>query len=211
LKNIILPSRINYFTTIYSTTELIYSTKLNSGFTNYMMWFDILMLSLYYYIMLCKFLSLYLVFYSLWLWGFSVNQTWPFCWVLVLLLLCLNVGFAFIQPFESLIASLLIKTKVAFWRAGFYPSNQNNLKSFQEALIGWKKKRPSKKATFLSANQGFLKTSQIVLIEWIKASPPKKPLLLWSCKHANSGLAQGQSRKSWKIKSIFGMTYLQRN
>jgi len=30
----------------------------------------------------------------------------------------------------------MIKTKVAFWRAGFYPANQ---KSFQKALIGWKK------------------------------------------------------------------------
>jgi len=26
-----------------------------------------------------------------------------------------------------------------FWRAGFYPANQSNLKSFQKALIGWKK------------------------------------------------------------------------
>jgi len=38
----------------------------------------------------------------------------------------------------------MIKTKVAFWRAGFF-----------------------------SANQGFLKTFQIVLIEWIKAGPQK--------------------------------------
>jgi len=42
----------------------------------------------------------------------------------------------------------MIKTKVAFWRAGFFP-----------------------------ANQGFLKTFKIVLIGWIKAGPPKKPLL----------------------------------
>jgi len=42
----------------------------------------------------------------------------------------------------------MIKTKVAFWRAGFFP-----------------------------ANQGFLKTFQIALIGWIKAGPPKKPLL----------------------------------
>jgi len=38
----------------------------------------------------------------------------------------------------------MIKTKVAFWRAGFF-----------------------------SANQGFLKTFQIVSIGWIKAGPPK--------------------------------------
>jgi len=42
----------------------------------------------------------------------------------------------------------MIKTKVAFWRAGFF-----------------------------LANQGFLKTFQIVLIGWTKAGPPKKPLL----------------------------------
>jgi len=33
----------------------------------------------------------------------------------------------------------MIKTKVAFWRAGFYSANQSNLKSFQEVLIDWKK------------------------------------------------------------------------
>jgi len=33
----------------------------------------------------------------------------------------------------------MIKTKVAFWRAGFYPANHSNLKSNQNALIGWKK------------------------------------------------------------------------
>jgi len=32
----------------------------------------------------------------------------------------------------------MIKTNVAFWRAGFYPANQSNLKSFKKALIGWK-------------------------------------------------------------------------
>jgi len=42
------------------------------------------------------------------------------------------------------------KQKWLFWRAGFYPANQNNLKSFQKALIGWK-----------------------------KAGLPKKPLLFW--------------------------------
>jgi len=46
----------------------------------------------------------------------------------------------------------MIKTKVAFWRAGFYPANQSNWKSSQKALIGWK-----------------------------KVGPPKKPLLLWWC------------------------------
>jgi len=40
-----------------------------------------------------------------------------------------------------------------FWRAGFYPANQSNLKSIQKALIGWK-----------------------------KVGPLKKPLLFWSCK-----------------------------
>jgi len=39
----------------------------------------------------------------------------------------------------------MIKTKVVFWRAGFYLANQSNLKDFQKALIGWKKAGPSKK------------------------------------------------------------------
>jgi len=39
----------------------------------------------------------------------------------------------------------MTKTKVAFWRAGFYPANQSNLKSFQTTLIGWKKAGPPKK------------------------------------------------------------------
>jgi len=42
----------------------------------------------------------------------------------------------------------MIKTKVAFWgawRAGFYPANQSNLKSFLKALIGWRKNGPPKK------------------------------------------------------------------
>jgi len=38
----------------------------------------------------------------------------------------------------------MIKTKVGFWRAGFYPVNQSNLKSIQKALIGWKKAGPPK-------------------------------------------------------------------
>jgi len=39
----------------------------------------------------------------------------------------------------------MIKTKVAFLEGRFYPANQNNLKSFQKALIGWKKASPPKK------------------------------------------------------------------
>jgi len=31
----------------------------------------------------------------------------------------------------------MIKAKVAFWRAGFFPANQGSLKTFQIALIGW--------------------------------------------------------------------------
>jgi len=52
----------------------------------------------------------------------------------------------------------MIKTKVAFWKAGFYPAIQNNLKFIEKAMIGWK-----------------------------KTSPPKKPLLFWSCKQAKYG------------------------
>jgi len=32
-----------------------------------------------------------------------------------------------------------------FWRAGFYLANQSDLKSFQKALVGWKKNGPPKK------------------------------------------------------------------
>jgi len=39
----------------------------------------------------------------------------------------------------------MIKTKVAFWRAGFYPANQSNLRIIQKALIGWKKAGPLQK------------------------------------------------------------------
>jgi len=49
------------------------------------------------------------------------------------------------------------KPKWLFWKAGFYSANQSNQKSFQKALIGWK-----------------------------KADLPKKPLLFWSCKQAIS-------------------------
>jgi len=53
----------------------------------------------------------------------------------------------------------MIKIKVAIWRAGCHPANQSNLKSFQKALIGWK-----------------------------KAGPSKKPLLFCSCKQAINAL-----------------------
>jgi len=33
----------------------------------------------------------------------------------------------------------MVKTKVAFWRVGFFPAYLSNLKSFEKALIGWKK------------------------------------------------------------------------
>jgi len=39
----------------------------------------------------------------------------------------------------------MIKTKVAFRRAGFLPANQSFLKTFQIALIGWIKVDPPKK------------------------------------------------------------------
>jgi len=32
-----------------------------------------------------------------------------------------------------------------FWRAGFYPANQSNLKSLKKTLMGWKKAGPPKK------------------------------------------------------------------
>jgi len=47
------------------------------------------------------------------------------------------------------------KQKWLFRRAGLFPANQSNLKSFQKALIGWK-----------------------------EAGPSKKPLLFWTCKQA---------------------------
>jgi len=40
----------------------------------------------------------------------------------------------------------MIKTKAAFLEGpGFYPANQNNLKSIKKALIGWIKTGPPKK------------------------------------------------------------------
>jgi len=47
----------------------------------------------------------------------------------------------------ALMACLHDQNKSGFWRAGFYPANQSNLKSFQKALMAGKN-RPSKKATF---------------------------------------------------------------
>jgi len=41
------------------------------------------------------------------------------------------------------------KIKVAFLEGRFYPANQSNLKSFQKALIGWKKADPPKKSVLL--------------------------------------------------------------
>jgi len=41
------------------------------------------------------------------------------------------------------------KQKRLFWKAGFYHANQSNLKSFQKALIGYKKAGPPKKTTFV--------------------------------------------------------------
>jgi len=39
----------------------------------------------------------------------------------------------------------MIKTKVAFYEAGFFLANHGFLKPFEVALIGWIKVRPSKK------------------------------------------------------------------
>jgi len=41
----------------------------------------------------------------------------------------------------------MIKTKVAFWSVGLYPVR--GIKSFQKALIGWKKAGPPKKPLLL--------------------------------------------------------------
>jgi len=47
---------------------------------------------------------------------------------------------------KTLIAGLHDQNKNGFfWRAGFYPANQSNLKSIQRALIAWKKAGPLKK------------------------------------------------------------------
>jgi len=39
----------------------------------------------------------------------------------------------------------MIKRKVAFWRAGFFPANQSFLNTFSITLIGWIKAGHSKK------------------------------------------------------------------
>jgi len=43
----------------------------------------------------------------------------------------------------------MIKTKVAFWRIGFYPAKHSNLKSIQKGWNWLEESRPSKKATFV--------------------------------------------------------------
>jgi len=43
----------------------------------------------------------------------------------------------------------MIKTKVAYLEGRVYPANQNNLKSFQKTLIGWKKAGSLKKPLLL--------------------------------------------------------------
>jgi len=43
----------------------------------------------------------------------------------------------------------MCKQKWLFWSAGFYPANQNNLKSIQKSLIGWKKAGPPKNRLML--------------------------------------------------------------
>jgi len=64
----------------------------------------------------------------------------------------------------------MCKTNVAFWKVGFYPAKQNNLKSIQKALIGWK-----------------------------KAGPPKKPLLFQSCVNTKQTIKTFQNGKKKKI------------
>jgi len=54
----------------------------------------------------------------------------------------------------------MIKTKVVFWRAGFYLANQSNLKSFQKSLIGWKKAGPSKKPLLFDHVNRLIQNSQ---------------------------------------------------
>jgi len=61
----------------------------------------------------------------------------------------------------------MIKTKVLFWRAGFYAANQSNSKSFQKPMIGW-----------------------------LKAGPSKKPLLFWSCKQAINAVSHLEAEQS---------------
>jgi len=43
----------------------------------------------------------------------------------------------------------MIKIKVTFWRAGFFPANQSYLNTFKIALIGWIEAGPPKKDMFV--------------------------------------------------------------
>jgi len=70
------------------------------------------------------------------------------------------------------------KQKWLFWRAGFYPANQNNLKSFQNALIDWK-----------------------------KPALQKKPFLFWSCKQAICGLTLQLGSATLARKYVWPKTY----
>jgi len=75
--------------------------------------------------------------------------------VIVIGLFCFSMYLQYFYVFNSLFT--WSKQKWLLWRDGFYPANQNNLKSIQRSLIGWK-----------------------------KVSPLKMPLLFWSCKQATS-------------------------
>jgi len=59
------------------------------------------------------------------------------------------MGFEFMPTITRNIVGLFAWSiqKWLFWRIGFYLANQNNLKSFQKFLIGWKKAGPPKKNT----------------------------------------------------------------
>jgi len=48
-----------------------------------------------------------------------------------------------------LLACLMIKTKVTFWRAGFFPANQGYLKTFSDCSDWLDKSRPSKQPVLL--------------------------------------------------------------
>jgi len=48
-------------------------------------------------------------------------------------------------PIEVIVSLFTRTQKSDFLEAGFYPANQSNMKSYQKALIGWKKAGPPKK------------------------------------------------------------------
>jgi len=48
-----------------------------------------------------------------------------------------------ISQISTLLACLHDQNKSDFLEGRFHPANQNNLKSIQKALVGWKKSRPS--------------------------------------------------------------------